>query len=544
MNSEGMHLFLHEWDNLPTVPLPERFDFPHQYSPHPWAKAAAQQLQETLKKQFKHAFDQTGKMFGVLVVETPVGVKYLAGFSGKIDNTTVHPGFVPPIFNTTNPNNFYQQGEHALDELTAQIRKIAEGSQLQAHMLQKKQLEEAWQATRTAMQERIAQNKSIRKEQRTAIGFNEVAEKRLNNESKQEQLALKHAKKRFQGELAELETKLQGLQQAIQDLKAQRQQSSVNLQRKLFQAYEIRNFKGASSTVWDIFKAAVSELPPSGTGECALPKLLNFAAQHDLKPRCFAEFWWGASPLGEVRKHRGYYPACRAKCEPIVAFQLQGLEVEPNPIHELMNRSPLEILFEDAWLLAVNKPPNVLSVPGRTGFDSVEDRLKALYTNLSFLKAVHRLDMGTSGVLLLAKDAATHAAVQKQFAGNKVAKCYEALLKGKPIYPEGLIELPLRLNLEHRPHQMVCYEHGKKALTHYKVLTEGPNSTRVEFYPETGRTHQLRVHAAHQHGLNTPIVGDELYGTAGERLCLHARELRLQHPNTRQELYLKAKVPF
>lgn len=544
MNNPTLESLLHGWIHPPTDPLPQRFNFPHQYQPDTWAKAASHELQETLHQRFEHDFDKTGKMFGVLVVETSAGVKYLAGFSGKIDETTLHPGFVPPIFDTTNPKSFYRQGERGLEELTEQIREISEGSKLPTLLLQKKQLEIAWQEQRTALQAVISENKLRRAEQRLASGFNEAAEERLNNESKLEQLALKQAKKKYQLELAELDTQLQALEQAIQDLKTQRQQASVNLQRKLFQAYEIVNFNGTTSTVWDIFRASNGELPPSGTGECALPKLLHFAAQHGLKPLCFAEFWWGASPLGEVRKHRGFYPACRAKCEPLLAFQLQGIAVEPNPIHELVQQTPLDILYEDDWLLAVNKPPHVLSVPGRTGFDSVEDRLKGMYPNLPFLKAIHRLDMGTSGVMLLAKDAATHAAVQKQFASNKVQKCYEALLAGKLEQSEGAITLPLRLNLEHRPHQMVCYDHGKKALTRYKVIDQGLHSTRVEFYPETGRTHQLRVHAAHQHGLNTPIIGDELYGTSGERLCLHARELRFQHPNTLQEIHLRAKVPF
>jgi tRNA pseudouridine32 synthase/23S rRNA pseudouridine746 synthase len=535
---------LHTLTHPPTDPLPKRFNFPHQYRSDPWSKAAAQQLQESLNHRFNHDFVKTGKMFGVLVVETPIGLKYLAGFSGKIDDSTLHQGFVPPIFDTTNPDNFYQQGERGLDALTAKIREISEDNRLQASLHQKKQLEEAWKEQRSAMEKQMATNKLARAQQRKEIGYNQAEEERLNNESKQEQLAFKHAKKKFQGELSQLETNLHRIEQTIQDLKTQRQQDSVNLQEKLFQAYELLNFNGETSTVWEVFKASASELPPSGAGECALPKLLQFAALHGLKPLCFSEFWWGASPIGEVRKHRGYYPACRAKCEPIIAFQLQGLEVEPNPIRELVNHSPMQILFEDAWILAINKPPHMLSVPGRTGFDSVEDRLKLLFPKLAFLKAVHRLDMGTSGVMLFAKNAPSHAFLQRQFASNKVIKYYEALLERTPEHAEGIIELPLRLNMEHRPHQMVCYEHGKKAITLYKKIEEGLQSTRVEFYPKTGRTHQLRVHAAHQLGLNAPILGDELYGTSGERLYLHARELYFQHPNTLEEIHLVSEVPF
>ena len=535
---------LHRFSDEPSSPLPEKFNFPHQYVPNDWVKNAAKKLQQTIPTRFQHNFDELGKMFGVMVVTTPFGVRFLAGFSGKIDESTHIEGFVPPIYDTLSPYNLYQGGEQILNQLTEHINRLSSEDIYTSLLRQKETLESTFKVKLAELKGMSAANKQARDVQRKSGKLSPFDLEKLNQKSKSEQIAIKLLKKEHGFAQEKILNQIASWEDQITALKKEREQTSIQIQHELFKAYELLNFKGGKSTIYEIFKEDSDELPPSGTGECALPKLLHYAAMHNFTPLCFGEFWWGKSPVGEVRKHGEFYPACRAKCEPILAYQLQGLRVETNPILELSNRKPLEIIHEDAWILAVNKPENVLSVPGRTGFDSVEDRLKLRYPELSFLKAIHRLDMGTSGILLFAKDAHTHSAVQKQFASNKVTKCYEAILDGKPQIQEGTIALPLRLNLAHRPHQMVCHEFGKKAITYYKVITAPSQTTRIEFYPKTGRTHQIRVHAAHQHGLNTPIKGDELYGQPSDRLYLHARELTFLHPNSLQKLKLEAKVPF
>jgi tRNA pseudouridine32 synthase / 23S rRNA pseudouridine746 synthase len=255
-----------------------------------------------------------------------------------------------------------------------------------------------------------------------------------------------------------------------------------------------------------------------------------------------AEFWWGQSPKSEIRKHKEFYPACRSKCEPILGFMLQGLNVEPNPM--LQNSAlgkDFEIVFEDDYLILINKPAEFLSVPGKLVFDSVQTRIQQKYPNA---KLVHRLDQSTSGLLLIAKSDVIYRPLQEQFIKRKVEKRYDALLDGKLKQTEGWINLPLRVDLDNRPHQLVCYEHGKPAQTRYEVIEEFEDKTRVHFFPYTGRTHQLRVHASHPDGLNAAIVGDDLYGKKGDRLCLHAGLLAFTHPVSKEKLSFTCQAPF
>ena len=544
MNERMLEDYLHIFQNPPEVPLPDSFDFPHQYQPHPWAIAAALALQDSIDQHFQFDLTALGKMFGVLVVESSVGIRYLAGFSGKIHDATQITGFVPPIFDTLDPNGFFLQGEKELDALTLKIRDLEQSTQLKNLHQEKQQLQKEFESTLIELKSLIDRNKSVRDALRTKDSKNKALLFQLNEESKTEQLQMKFLKRENKRKLTEIQHNLDSIIEEIEQLKTLRQNSSKSLQIRLFNTYKLQNFAGENSSIMDIFQEFSESIPPAGTGECVLPKLIHFAASHGLIPRCFAEFWWGAPPPGELRRHGGYYPACRAKCEPILKFQLKGLTVDKNPLLTLVQDAPLDILFEDESLIAVNKPHNMLSVPGRAAFDSVEDRLKIQFPTLPFLKAIHRLDMATSGILLLAKDPSTHAQVQHQFAKKKVKKCYEALLESTIDRIEGIVSLPLRLNLDHRPHQMVCFEFGKVAVTAFKVLALEKNRARVALYPETGRTHQLRVHAAHFQGLNTPIVGDELYGTPSDRLYLHAKQLTFIHPKNHQSLTLISEVPF
>ena len=335
-------------------------------------------------------------------------------------------------------------------------------------------------------------------------------------------------------------------QEIIEALKEERKQRSIALQQWIFEQFRLRNARGEEQDIYSIFTQTAHRNPPAGTGECAAPKLLQYAYLNKLQPLAMAEFWWGDSPKGEIRRHGHYYPACRHKCEPILNFMLQGLEVEPNPLlTSNTDATQLETVYEDDYLLVVNKPAGMLSVPGKTGQASVLTLLQERYPDATGPILVHRLDMATSGLLLAAKDKDTHALLQKQFEGRTVKKRYIALLEGIPqAEPKGFIRLPLRPDFDNRPLQMVCYEYGKPAVTRYEIMDTENNRTRMAFYPETGRTHQLRVHAAHPEGLNCPIVGDPLYGQPADRLYLHAERLEFRHPVTGQRLQIQKEAPF
>ena len=330
----------------------------------------------------------------------------------------------------------------------------------------------------------------------------------------------------------------------INQLKEERKARSIALQQWIFQQFRLRNALGEEQDINGIFERLAHRLPPAGTGECAAPKLLQYAYLQELKPLAMAEFWWGDSPKGEIRRHGNYYPSCRHKCEPILNFMLQGLDVEPNPLLvSNTDTNQLETVYEDDYLLVVNKPAGMLSVPGKTGQASVLSILQERYPDATGPILVHRLDMATSGLLLAAKDKDTHAELQKQFEGRSVKKRYTALLEGIPsVEPKGFIRLPMRPDFDNRPLQMVDFEFGKPAVTRYEILETIDNRTRIAFWPETGRTHQLRVHAAHPDGLNCPIVGDPLYGQPAERLYLHAEGLEFRHPKTGKRFHIQRPI--
>lgn len=349
--------------------------------------------------------------------------------------------------------------------------------------------------------------------------------------------------KQEEARITEINIILRDAQNDINILKEERKQRSIALQQWIFRQFHLRNARGEEKDILQIFEENARRNPPAGTGECAAPKLLQHAYLHDYQPLAMAEFWWGNSPKGEIRRHGHYYPSCRHKCEPLLAFMLQGLEVEPNPLlTSLTDPTLLETVYEDEYLLVVNKPAGMLSVPGKTGQASVLTILQERYPEATGPILVHRLDMATSGLLLAAKDKDTHTLLQKQFEGRTVKKRYIALLDGSPKNkePKGFIRLPMRPDFDNRPLQMVDFEYGKPAVTRYEILSP----TRIAYYPETGRTHQLRVHSAHPEGMDCPIVGDSLYGQPAERLYLHAERLEFYHPVTNKILRIKKEAPF
>jgi tRNA pseudouridine32 synthase/23S rRNA pseudouridine746 synthase len=537
--------------------LPKKLDYPFYYDPKQVAVHAAKQLQVRLEKDcFNHNFgigqsergNAIGKMFGVLVVENESGeIGYLAAFSGKLGDQNHHEGFVPPVFDILQEDGFFKKGEIELNELNRKIELIENSMEFRdaIHFLAKtkKENEEEIIQFKSYLKSEKQKRDQIRQEKiaiLSQVEFEKLNEQ-LKNESISQQLEFKKLKKLVAQKIIDLEL---NTYVELQNLKEIRANKSARLQQAIFNEYTFLNSIKQNKSLLEIFSNTVFKVPPAGAGECAAPKLFQYAFLHDLKPICMAEFWWGMSPDSEVRVHKQFYPACRGKCEPILAHMLEGIEVEENPMLSQAEVKDLEIVFEDDWLLLVNKPADFLSVPGKELKDSVLERIKINYPSATGPLLVHRLDMSTSGLLLVAKTESVYKHLQNQFIQRKVRKTYLALLDGIVNEKEGSIDLPLRVDLEDRPKQMVCYEHGKNALTNYNVLEIKDNKTRIKFFPVTGRTHQLRVHAAHRLGLNCPIVGDDLYGTKANRLHLHAAEIEFTHPISKEKLVFTCAAPF
>ena len=531
---------------IQSIPLPERFTYPFHYTPHPLCVIAAEETQAYLKERTEWREElQTGKMFGVLVVRTPAGeVGYLAAFSGNLAGKNVHPFFVPPIYDLLQPDGFFRQEEEQINEINARIRTQQASPALEDARSRLQSTIEycdfVLQAAKDLMKKRKEERDRLRQfpltEEETAL---------LIKESQHMKAAHKLTKKSLRSILEEDQAKVDRLEQEIEQLKQERKRRSAALQRKLFEQFRILNARGEVKDLCELFAPTSQGTPPAGAGECAAPKLLQYAYQHQLEPIAMAEFWWGDSPKTEIRHHGYYYPACKGKCEPILHHMLQGLRVDENPLLADSHReTKLDILYEDDYLLVINKPEGMLSVPGKGDADSVYQRLSILYPEATGPIIVHRLDMATSGFLLAAKTKEAHQNLQAQFKNRTIQKRYIALLEGEVPQDEGEIRLPLCPDPLDRPRQIVSEEFGKPALTHYRVLERTSGKTLIAFYPQTGRTHQLRVHAAHPLGLHCPILGDELYGRKAERLYLHAEYLAFTHPITSERIEIQKSPAF
>ena len=531
---------------IQSIPLPERFTYPFHYTPHPLCVIAAEETQAYLKERTEWREElQTGKMFGVLVVRTPAGeVGYLAAFSGNLAGKNVHPFFVPPIYDLLQPDGFFRQEEEQINEINARIRTQQASPALEDARSRLQSTIEycdfVLQAAKDLMKKRKEERDRLRQfpltEEETAL---------LIKESQHMKAAHKLTKKSLRSILEEDQAKVDRLEQEIEQLKQERKRRSATLQRKLFEQFRILNARGEVKDLCELFAPTSQGTPPAGAGECAAPKLLQYAYQHQLEPIAMAEFWWGDSPKTEIRHHGYYYPACKGKCEPILHHMLQGLRVDENPLLADSHReTKLDILYEDDYLLVINKPEGMLSVPGKGDVDSVYQRLSILYPEATGPIIVHRLDMATSGLLLAAKTKEAHQNLQAQFKNRTIQKRYIALLEGEVPQDEGEIRLPLCPDPLDRPRQIVSEEFGKPALTHYRVLERTSGKTLIAFYPQTGRTHQLRVHAAHPQGLHCPILGDKLYGRKAERLYLHAEYLAFTHPITSERIEIQKSPAF
>ncbi len=551
LNSHCFSFFEHDTSHLD---LPRKFTFPFYYQPQPLAVLAVEQLQQQLEMQADVIGneDNTGKMFGVLVVKnSQQQLGYLAAYSGQLDDHISDINFVPFVSDMQLQDTIFLAENRIINNINAEIEQLENSEQLSAMNFKFNQASETYQQKLLTQQSLMITSRQDRKQQRSAaieqLSDTEFEQLKivLSGQSIQEKKQLQALKLHWQEKLELLQQDLQQVNNEIAKLRKQRKSRSRNLQKKLFAQYQFLNANGETKDLNAIFAELPEHTPPAGAGDCAAPKLLQYAYQHDLMPIAMAEFWWGAAPKSAIRQHKNYYPSCYSKCQPILGHMLKGLDIDDNPL--LINPAlgkDLVIVYQDADLLVVNKPAEFLSVPGKNIEDSVYLRIKTQFPHASGPLLVHRLDMSTSGLLLIALNKRAHKALQKQFIERTIEKRYVALVTGDVAGDSGVIDLPLRLDFDDKPRQMVCYQQGKQALTTWQVLERKNNTTRLYLYPKTGRTHQLRVHCAHKLGLNMPIVGDDHYGLKADRLHLHAEYLSFNHPISHQIIELEVPAPF
>ena len=534
--------------SISDIPLPERFTYPFCYTPHPLCVMAAEEVQHYLSKQsdWQEELSQ-GKMFGVLIVQTEDGsIGYLTAFSGILAGKNIHPYFVPPVYDLLQPQGFFKIEEENISAINRRIRRLEEDKKYIDLLSDLTQTTQSAQDALSIAKIQLKEAKDKRELLRKTGQLDAKEEAELIRESQFQKAEYKRMERSWKDKIASLQVETGNWEKQIQELKAERKVRSAALQQQLFEQFRMLNYRGDVKTLCDIFEQTVHKTPPAGAGECAAPKMLQQAYLHHWKPIAMAEFWWGNSPKNEVRHHGYYYPACKGKCEPILRHMLQGLEVEANPIQQEAERGneKLNIVYEDQWLLIINKPAGMLSVPGKERQTSIYDLARKAYPEAEGPMIVHRLDMATSGLLIIAKDKKTHQHLQAQFKNRSIRKKYIALLDGIVPEDEGTIELPLCPNPLDRPRQMVDTQYGQPATTYYQVLERTDKYTRIAFYPHTGRTHQLRVHAAHPSGLHCPIIGDELYGKKDKRLYLHAESIEFTHPVNGQSMCITKKADF
>ena len=539
-----LHRFKHDISN---IELPKLFTWPFHYVPHALSVIAAEELQEYLALRTEWSAEiALGKMFGVLVVEDKGGeIGFLAAFSGNLAQSNNHEYFVPPIYDMLQPGDFFRRGEAEITAINQHIAELTKGEAYTSAKLNLEQTKADAERQLSEFKSVVAKRKAERDKRRTEGENSDI----LILESQRDNADMQRLKRQLKENITKCQEHFDALNTQIAELKHERQQRSATLQNQIFEQFRILNGRGEVKDLCELFAPTTQGVPPAGAGECAAPKLLQYAFLKGYKPIAMAEFWQGASPRGEVRHHRAFYPACIGKCKPILTHMLEGLDVEPNPLENIAPAEP-HILFEDSHLLVIDKPCGMLSVEGKSGVRSVEQWARERYPEIESPMIVHRLDQSTSGILVLAKDKDSHKALQEQFIRRSVSKCYTAIVEGRVTYEIGIIELPMRLDYDNRPRQMVA-DDGKSAVTEYRVLSYEGERTRVEFTPITGRTHQLRLHSAHHRGLNAPIVGDNIYGREcntdlkdGHRLCLHASRLEFTHPATGERITIESSPEF
>ena len=554
---------------LSGIDFPERMNNPLDYQPHPLCIAVCKELQTYLseREDWREEIDK-GKMFGVLIVENaqPASgapeIGYLAAYSGQIGGRSDWDDFVPAVFDYLQPDGYFKTHEAEISGINQSIRKL----EANTHMKEAKglilQLQEERKHTIAAYQEKIKKAKAKRDARREAGSLNPEEEAEMVKESQFMKAELRRLKKSL-SEKTSLETEYEAYQADILSLKQLRKTLSDALQQWLFSQFRMQNHEGESKDLLEIFRdaalrdypqatiatsriAALKMVPPAGSGECCEPKLLQYAYSLGYKPLQMAMFWWGESPKEEIRHHLHFYPACNGKCKPILQWMLPASTFEPAAV-DLSLYNKVETLYEDREIAVIHKPEGLLSVPGKDAAQpSVYALMRSKYPEATGPLIVHRLDMSTSGVMMIAKTEFAYHRLQKAFLNHQIQKKYVAIISGKDIPEKGIISLPLMPDYLDRPRQIVDHELGKEAITEYEVLEPVDDShLRIALYPKTGRTHQLRVHCAHQEGLNAPILGDPLYGNEkAARLHLHAEEITFEHPLKGKKMTITRKADF
>ncbi len=529
--------------------VPKQFTYPFCYEPHPFCIAAANEVRHYISQHPEwHDELQRGKMFGVLIApskspqrETSYpasspfkrepergSLSYLAAFSGTLDGKTQHEYFVPPVFDLMAPGCYFQEEEAAISRINRQIATLlpATEQQEQDAAVLRRQMEEELAAYKDFMQRSKAKRDALRQD--TSPSEEDGRELQLIRESQHQKAEYRRLKQAWEQRIQVNEAPLRESREQVKRLREERHERSIALQQWLFRQFVFLDALGEEKALPELFAPAT---PPAGAGECCAPRLLQAAYREGLRPLCMAEFWVGASPADEVRHDGHFYPACRSKCRPILRHMLRGLDVEPNPL--LADRQTLlarlHIIYNNKEMAVVSKPAGLLSVPGKDDLPNVHDAMRQRFPQATGPLIVHRLDMDTSGLMLIALTEEKYHELQELFLGRHIHKTYHALLEREmPVGEEGDIDLPLRPDFDDRPRQRVDPQHGKPAQTHYRVLGNRDGHALLELRPITGRTHQLRVHCAHPLGLGNPIVGDRLYGKPAERLMLHAYAITIE----------------
>ncbi len=541
-DSKFLPLFLKSHETVP-----EEFTYPFYYEPHSLAKRAADELQSYLErhqKDWNHNFGLTqeksllsvGKMFGVLVVEDKnQHLGYLRGFSGELLKTQSPEGFVPSLIKDGNDKDLASD----VEQITIKISDCDEI--INSLEIEKTAISNEHEIIIDQHKEKMKRLKTVRDHKREDSISPEII-KALDQESSDQKKILKALKIKKIKAIEKIENQLQIEKNKKRFLQVERKNILNRYQQDKYGDVFLSNSLGETRSLIEIFKNSPREKIPVGSGQCAAPKLLQFAYDQGLKPLALAEFWWGKSPNAEVRKHKHFYPACNARCKPILSFMLEGLKVQKNPL--LINggkNKTIAMVYQDDHIVIVDKPQGLLSVPGKSIEDSVQNRMKSLFPTSTI---IHRLDQETSGLMVLALTKKAQKSLQKQFMTKEVKKTYTAVLDTLIDRMQGEIVLPLRGDYDDLPRQIVCKEHGKEAHTTFKVIGETNKGSRVFFSPLTGRTHQLRIHSAHPEGLGVSIRGDTLYGTKDKRLFLHASELILRHPLTKEVMTFTSEPEF
>lgn len=529
--------------------LPEKFTFPFSYDPHPLTELAADELQENLKLTEKKN-EISGKMYGVLLVQSTAGeLGYLVSFSGQEYEGKALVNFVPPIYNRMEMEGFYKMGEEELVKINRKIKSLEEDQNFKKLMGELKELSKKSNLELKSKQEKKQAAKAVRKEKREegminlSPGAYDKLDEQLRKESINEDYNYKKLNKFWKKKIASIQSEVAVYESQIQQLKKERKKKSTQLQKQIFDQYQFLNAQGKTKGLEDIFEPV--GYPPSGAGDCALPKLLQYAFSKQYKPLAMGEFWWGKAPKSELRKEGRFYPACSGKCKPILGHMLKGLKLEDDPLLQYTAEDKvIEILYEDEQIMVIVKPAGLLSIPSKEIKDSVLTRMQKRYPEATGPLLAHRLDKLTSGIMLISKDLESHKFLQQQFMDKTIQKRYCAVLEGKLEQKEGKVNLPLAVDEDNRPMQKVDFEKGRKALTKWELITQNEKRSMVTFIPVTGRTHQLRVHSAHPEGLDAPIVGDTLYGNKSERLMLHAEYIQFKHPKNLKLFDFENKAPF